>query len=445
MLVICWRQAGRVSGQFDKEVSMKANIWLGVLILAFTSPMCCPEAVLSQTYSGRIETKTVDVQGHKMHVQIAGLEHRLPGRPVVVFESGLGGPLEVWKTVFPLIARFAPVLSYDRAGIGQSDSDGQVPTPKHVTERLHALLQQIGVIPPYVLVGHSIGGPFTRMFTGLYPEEVAGLVYVDPMDFTQTKAEDLAAFEAIGSGEEGRAAFHRLEEKLYQQLPPGVQAEGKMARDWFEQGFREFETIHPVPDIPLVVLMALKYEYEPLAQENRLPFDLHAYFDALMKQRLEKLPRLARAVPEGTLVMTSDSGHFIQNQEPELVVWAIERVVFPDIRRQLRRAIDKQGSTAGTETYFRLKKVYPPGRFDEELLNILGAELLQGGKVPEALAIFELNVREYPSAWGAYDSLASGYMTQGNREKAITCYRKSLELNPQNQDAVDMLKKLEKK
>ena len=417
-----------------------------VLVLCFTFGYQDKEAMAEfEEFKIQVVEKMVDVQGHKMRVQTAGMEKRKPGQPVVVFENGLGGTLEAWSIVFPFIEQFTPVFFYERAGIGQSESDGQAPTPKHIAERLHALLQQIDVRPPYVIVGWSLGGPLIRMFAGIYPEEVAGLVYVDPMDFTVTKAENLALYESIGSGAEGQKAFRQLEDQLVQEASPGIKAELKMARDLEEQSFNEFQNIKPVPDIPVVMLMATKYEGDSMAKEGQLPFDLHKLFDATIQQRLEKLPRITREVSEGTFVMTGNSGHGIPYQEPDLLVWAVARVVFSDIGRQIRRAIDKDGVTAGVESYLRLKKFYPAERFNEGLLNTLGYEFLGGDMIAEAVAIFELNVKEYPAAWNPYDSLAEGYMMQGNTEKAIANYRKSLKLNPQNQNAVNQLKKLEKK
>lgn len=420
---------------------MKAVMLLGIGVLAFSALVFHSGHAYCQTGPVQPEERMVDVQGHKMHVQVAGMEKRKPGQPVVVFENGLAETLFVWKTIFPQIARFTSAFAYERAGIGQSDSDGQTPTPRHIAENLHALLKQIDVRPPYILVGFSLGGALIRMFTGIYPEEVAGLVYVDPMVFTTTDAEDLAIFKSIGSGPEGRKAFWQLQMRLLQ--TPGSKAEGKMCLELVEQSFKDFQDIKSVPDIPVVTLMATRYEWGRF--ESELPFDLRRYFDAWTEQRLEKLPRMTREVSEGSFVMTPNSGHYIPLDEPALLVWAIERAVFSDIGRHIRRAIVKRGVTAIAEAYRGLKESYPAERFNLLLLDTLGYEFLRGGKAVEAVAIFELNVKEYPTAWEPYDSLAEGYMTQGAKVKAIANYRKSLELNPKNQNAVDQLKQLEKK
>ncbi len=81
--------------------------------------------------------------------------------------------------------------------------------------------------------------------------------------------------------------------------------------------------------------------------------------------------------------------------------------------------------------------------FSEESFNSLGYQLLGKGKTAEAVEIFKLNVEAYPESWNAYDSLAEVYMKNGNNQLAVKYYRKSLEINPQNENGKKMLKKLE--
>jgi tetratricopeptide (TPR) repeat protein len=80
----------------------------------------------------------------------------------------------------------------------------------------------------------------------------------------------------------------------------------------------------------------------------------------------------------------------------------------------------------------------------EARLNNLGYALMRQKKMPEAIAIFKLNVEFYPEAWNTYDSLGEAYMNNGEKELAIANYKKSLTLNPLNSNGVETLKKLEK-
>lgn len=96
-------------------------------------------------------------------------------------------------------------------------------------------------------------------------------------------------------------------------------------------------------------------------------------------------------------------------------------------------------------TYHELKKQNPDDyNFKEAQLNILGYQLLQYGKTKEAIEMFKLNVESYPQSPNAYDSLAEAYMVSGDNEKATENYKKSLELNPANENAKERLKQLEK-
>jgi CubicO group peptidase (beta-lactamase class C family) len=93
---------------------------------------------------------------------------------------------------------------------------------------------------------------------------------------------------------------------------------------------------------------------------------------------------------------------------------------------------------------YRKIKMEKPGNVSvsEDRINNLGYVLLRQKKLPEAIALLKLNVEFYPNAWNPYDSLAEAYMTNGDKDLAIANYKKSLELNPANSNATEMLKKL---
>ena len=101
------------------------------------------------------------------------------GSPVVVFESGLGARLETWSTVFTAVAQDTTVFAYDRPGYGGSESPSTPRDGAHVVDELRAVLAANGLPPPYLLVGHSLGGLYVQYFARRYPTEVAGVVLVD--------------------------------------------------------------------------------------------------------------------------------------------------------------------------------------------------------------------------------------------------------------------------
>ena len=119
--------------------------------------------------------KLVDVGGHRLHIQCAGV-----GRPTVVLETGALAMSALWGGIQPQIATYTRVCSYDRAGLGWSEPGPEPRDALHIASELRALLRNAGETPPYVLVGNSLGGLFVRVYTDQYPEDVVGLLLVDP-------------------------------------------------------------------------------------------------------------------------------------------------------------------------------------------------------------------------------------------------------------------------
>jgi pimeloyl-ACP methyl ester carboxylesterase len=101
------------------------------------------------------------------------------GSPTVILDSGLGVPAVGWDFTQAEIAKFARVCSYDRAGYGWSSAGPMRRTSSEIAKELRALLTAAGEKGPYVLVAHSFGGFNVRVYTSKYPEDVAGLVFVD--------------------------------------------------------------------------------------------------------------------------------------------------------------------------------------------------------------------------------------------------------------------------
>ena len=103
------------------------------------------------------------------------------GGPTVLFESGIAATNLNWCRIQETVSQFTHTASYDRGGLGWSSPASSARTPGNIAIELHAMLEAAGIKPPYVLVGHSFGGLVMRRFTLLYPEDVAGVVLVDPM------------------------------------------------------------------------------------------------------------------------------------------------------------------------------------------------------------------------------------------------------------------------
>jgi pimeloyl-ACP methyl ester carboxylesterase len=118
--------------------------------------------------------RSVDVDGRSLNIFCSGA-----GAPPVIFESGGPGPGLEWEPFQPEVAKFTQACWYDRAGEGWSDLGPFPRTSVAIANDLHELLKRAGVPAPYVFAGASIGGLNSRVYGGLYPKEVAGMVLID--------------------------------------------------------------------------------------------------------------------------------------------------------------------------------------------------------------------------------------------------------------------------
>jgi pimeloyl-ACP methyl ester carboxylesterase len=266
----------------------------------------------------------IDLDGYAVRIQILGFEDRVPGTPVVVFEAGATNSLEIWSDVLPQVAGTAPVIAYDRAGLGQSEWDGEPPTPRHVADRLRRLLDEAGAAPPYVLVGYSWGGVLSGYFSQYYPADVAGLVLVDPGPLVTTSPEDnLAPFNAIGAGRSGYEAYWNAVGSLFQMVSPAARAEFETLRSLvdLEHGAR---SLPPIPEVPVAAVVAAKHL--PLAGLD-LPFDPEEHFRADLQHRLRILQEWTADSPQATIVLSNEATHQVPREAPDLIVWSVSRVL----------------------------------------------------------------------------------------------------------------------
>ncbi|MEM7658793.1 MAG: alpha/beta hydrolase [Bacteroidota bacterium] len=118
----------------------------------------------------------IDVGGYHLHLHRTGEQNELP---TLVIEAGAGAPGEYYHWLSEGLKEHLRVVRYDRAGIGYSEFPDSPRDPETAVQELHQLLEAAGEKPPYLMAGHSYGGHYIRMFAQRYPEEVAGLVFLD--------------------------------------------------------------------------------------------------------------------------------------------------------------------------------------------------------------------------------------------------------------------------
>lgn len=229
-----------------------------------------------------------DIGSKSLFLSCTGTRHG----PAVILESGRGRASSDWSKVQPDIAAFTQVCSYDRDGVGQSRPQRTVPEDAaQFVDDLHRLLSVAGVQPPYVLVGHSLGGLLVRLYQMKYPETVKGLVLIDPVHGETWRVLQVDPHELDGQTPE--------QIRRTGQLPPTARLE------WHT-------------DIPLIVLGHGKpIDFPPpLAAKSA---QIEANFLAADKD-------LASRSSHGQFRLAERSGHFIQIDQPELVSKSIREV-----------------------------------------------------------------------------------------------------------------------
>lgn len=120
--------------------------------------------------------KLVDIGGFKLHINITGKKNN---KPTLVIEGGSGTATEYYHWLSEGLKDSMRVVRYDRAGIGYSEASDTPRDPETIARELHALLENAGESPPYILAGHSLGGPYIQVFTELYPDEVVAMCLLD--------------------------------------------------------------------------------------------------------------------------------------------------------------------------------------------------------------------------------------------------------------------------
>ena len=295
--------------------------------------------------------RLVDIGGRRLHVVESG-----EGSPAVILEAGIAASSLSWSLVQPEVAKFARVCSYDRAGLGWSDPDREPRQLERSVDDLHSLLAAASVAAPYVLVGHSYGGLLVRAFAARYPEQVAGIVLVDPVSIREwsdpsaarrrmlergvrlsrrgafmarfglvrfalalllaggNRLPRLIARMASGRGESVASRLVGEVNKLPAQCWPMVRAHwcdpkcfAGMAGylECLPPNARAVSRMGELPAVPLVILSAA----------NATPAEI------------EEREELVRAVPAASHWIAVRSGHWIPFDEPELIVSAVWKVV----------------------------------------------------------------------------------------------------------------------
>lgn len=255
---------------------------LFVMIISGCSPLFGPSlpSVMSKTDDNR----TIELYSKRN------------GSPTTIFENGLGGTMQWWSKVIPVLENNISVFSYNRAGYGESSSVQSVRDGEHIVEELRTTLKSNGIVPPYILVGHSIGGLYMQYFARKYPDEVKALILVDSTHPNQ--------LEGDGNPENWPLITRLLFNALLSETD-------KKEFDALDKTGKKVLALPTVSTFPVIILSAL----EPMSVNSTLANDSNA-------KRIDMI----------NLYPTSEqywieSGHAIPYEKPEAVIEAIRYVI----------------------------------------------------------------------------------------------------------------------
>ncbi|MBV9385714.1 MAG: alpha/beta hydrolase [Chroococcidiopsidaceae cyanobacterium CP_BM_ER_R8_30] len=331
-------------------------VGLVVLVLALALLGALYQAIATTIEQRRYPPpgKLVDLGGYQLHLNCMG-----KGQPTVVMDSGAGNSSLDWLLVQPEVAQFTRVCSYDRAGYGWSDPSLKPRTSQQSVDELHTLLVKSEIEPPYVLVGHSLGGMNVRLYASQYPDEVVGMVLVDAgheelraklsqlmtPDARQGKVRKLMLYK-LGQmvapfgllrllGELGLVPqFQEVKKMLMNCIPEGKLIFNILKASWYrthfltalhselthlEESSAQVGAARSLLDMPLVVLTRGVQEPNPGRSNQQMK-----QFEQVWNELQADLVSLSS---NSTQLIAQQSGHYIHLEQPQLVVKGIRQVV----------------------------------------------------------------------------------------------------------------------
>lgn len=245
--------------------------------------------------------RTAIVEGRQVNYVDVGT-----GPITVILEAGLGDQSASWEELHKRLARTLRVVAYDRAGLGYSSAASIVRSPEQLAVELRGLLREAGIPPPYLLVAHAESAFGARRFADLYPQDVIGLVLIDPHHEGQATMWSDVSRSSWNDYWANRKAFYAI-------LPDAVQAEFVAYAEAIESG--QVPGLSEVPTVPTAVLTAGR----PILDGGWVgdSADGRAAWEALHASWVAKMP-------QGTHVTFSASGAYIHQEDPDGVARLVQ-------------------------------------------------------------------------------------------------------------------------
>lgn len=313
--------------------------WILIVILIFAIVGMVYQTISTNSDKANFPPpgKLVDVGGYKLHIYCIG-----EGSPTVILDSAADMMSSDWAWIQPEIAKNTQVCSYDRAGMGWSDPSPKSRDAKQVVLELHSLLTNAGISGPYVLVGHSVSGLYARLYASQYPDEVVGMVLVDPghpdmdQEIPELQAQNandaslvktmqtLSYFglpRLLGIGKNnanGLPAQQAAEVNVFVSRPQHWATLSALIEST-SVTYDEVRATGTLGDIPLIVISANTAWFTKGAPADRARTILNTLHDEIAQLSTNNLHVIVDGATHGSLVLNQDDAH--------QVVMAIEAVL----------------------------------------------------------------------------------------------------------------------
>jgi len=266
----------------------------------------------------------LNLNDFKFEVYTAGMQNNQINKPVIVFENGMADTYHRWKAIIDEVSKTNTVFAYNRPRIGESDDDSLPPTTEHIVTNLKEMLLKKGLNPPYLLVSHSFGGAYIRSFASSYPDEIAGLIFVDPVDFTKKAGMGDLPYLEIGLAQHQIDSifgqpYKNFIETLYTEMPRYYVEEVKILRQLTKTDFEECDR-NPLPDVPVHFIKAGGFP----DSEPPTIYDREKMWRINSNIEIKRWLELLYPLKYGKFFYCSNSSHFVQTDEPDLVISSIK-------------------------------------------------------------------------------------------------------------------------
>jgi len=298
-----------------KKLALVLSVLLAVILVSSTAMAAGSKStsgntntsVTTSTYSwsGKVDSGN----GVELYMEVTG--QRIDGSPTVVFENGNADTHAIWDQVAPTIAQKTRVVTYDRVGMGLSDAPARSTvdySADGVVDRLHNILTNANIDGPIILVTHSIGGLYSRVYQATYPTDVVGIVFVDSSTEYQ--------FDNLFPNESAQFIY----DDIVFNMANGVGTapiEGDV-NDWYatESQVDALKTSDPMRNLPIIVLASGNHGFESW-YGTTVGAPMEGYWAGFQTT-------LAARSNYSVLVTDTVNGHYLHTANPNLVIDATE-------------------------------------------------------------------------------------------------------------------------